>query len=60
MRWMHKIRLYPTRSQESRLHFMLDVTRQTYNALLQERRDAWRGRGISITTKQQYAGSIWR
>jgi putative transposase len=55
MRWMHKIRLYPTGSQESRLRFMLDVTRQTYNALLQERRDAWRGRGISITTKQQYA-----
>jgi len=33
---------------------MLDVTRQLYNALLQERRDAYR-HGVRITGKQQYA-----
>lgn len=34
---------------------MLDVTRELYNALLQERRDAYRCRGVVVTTKQQYA-----
>ena len=34
---------------------MLDVTRELYNALLQERREAYRGRNLRITTKQQYA-----
>jgi len=52
---VERIRLYPTPSQEQRLRFMLDVTRELYNALLQERRDAYRDRGITVTTKQQYA-----
>ena len=34
---------------------MLDVTRQLYNAALQERKDAYRMRGVSVTFKQQYA-----
>ena len=34
---------------------MLDVTRELYNALLEERREAYRRRGVRITTKQQYA-----
>src|SRR5664279_1990664 len=34
---------------------MLDVTRQLYNAALQERKDAYRMRGVSISAKQQYA-----
>ncbi len=34
---------------------MLDVTRELYNALLQERRDAYRLRGITVTSKMQYA-----
>ena len=34
---------------------MLDVTRQLYNAALQERRDAYGGRRVSVTAKQQYA-----
>ncbi|MDB5042268.1 MAG: hypothetical protein JWN27_2994 [Candidatus Eremiobacteraeota bacterium] len=42
-------------AQEDRLRFMLDVTRQTYNALLDERRYAWRARGITVTAKMQYA-----
>jgi putative transposase len=52
---IERVRLYPTRWQSERLRFMLDVTRELYNALLQERRDAYRLRGISIATKQQYA-----
>jgi putative transposase len=34
---------------------MLDVTRELYNALLQERREALKRRGVRITGKQQYA-----
>jgi len=55
MRWMHRVRLYPTDAQVARLTHMLHVTRHLYNAALQERRDAWRSRGISITAKTQYA-----
>ena len=54
MRWMHTVRLYPTTRQEERLRFMLDVTRQLYNALLDERRYAWTARRIVVTTQQQY------
>ncbi|HEV3091548.1 MAG TPA: helix-turn-helix domain-containing protein, partial [Candidatus Cybelea sp.] len=39
---IERIRLYPTARQKDALRFMLDVTRQLYNALLQERRDAYR------------------
>ena len=52
---IERIRLYPTNRQVQRLQFMLDVTRELYNALLQERRDAYKYRGARITTKQQYA-----
>lgn len=34
---------------------MLDVTRELYNALLQERRDAYRVCRVSLSVKQQYA-----
>jgi hypothetical protein len=34
---------------------MLDVTRELYNALLQQRRDAYRLRGVSVGSKEQYA-----
>src|SRR5208283_1997071 len=44
VRWMHRVRLYPTVAQAERLGFMLDVTRQTYNALLDQRRYAWSAR----------------
>jgi hypothetical protein len=33
---MHRVQLYPTSRQEAHLRFMLDVTRQTYNALQRE------------------------
>ena len=34
---------------------MLDVTRELYNALLQERRDSFRLRGVSVSRKEQYS-----
>jgi putative transposase len=55
MKRIERVRLYPTPRQERALRFMLDVTRELYNALLQERRDAYRLRGVSISAKQQYA-----
>src|SRR5260370_17794193 len=55
MRWMHRVRLYPTALQGERVQFMLDVTRQTHNALLDERRYALKARGIRVTAKVQYA-----
>ena len=52
---IERIRLYPTPRQEQALRFILGVTRELYNALLQERRDAYRLRGVSLSAKQQYA-----
>ncbi len=52
---IERIRLYPANRQVQRLQFMLDVTRELYNALLQERRDAYKHREVRVTTKQQYA-----
>jgi len=55
MKRVERIRIYPSAAQAARLHFVLDVTRQLYNAALQERRDAYRGRRIKVDYKQQYA-----
>jgi putative transposase len=55
MKRVERIRLYPTASQAARLGFMLHATRHLYNALLQERRDAYRYRGIALTAQVQYA-----
>jgi putative transposase len=52
---MHRVRLYPTPTQVARLGFFLHVTRELYNAALQERRDAWQMRRHSVTHKQQYS-----
>ena len=52
---VERVRLYPTSRRNARLRYSLDVTRQLYNALLQERRDAYRTRGIKVTTTMQYA-----
>ena len=54
MKRLERIRLYPTPRQAATLRFMLDVTRELYNAALQERRDAYRLRGISVPMKMQY------
>jgi putative transposase len=52
---IERIRLYPTTRQGAALAVMLDVTRELYNALLQERRDAYRLRKVTVTAKMQYA-----
>src|ERR1700693_6071185 len=54
MKRIERIRLYPTARQGARLGFALDVTRELFNALLQQRRDAWRMRRHSVSTKEQY------
>src|ERR1700676_3049586 len=54
LRWMHKVRLYPTCAQHRRLITMLRVTRELYNALLMQRRDAWTTRRTSLSSRDQY------
>lgn len=44
----------PSRTQESRLHGLLRVCREVYNAALQERRDAWRLAGKTIRWQHQF------
>jgi putative transposase len=48
-----KYRLYPTKKQQTLLDEQLAEARTLYNAALQERRDAWKMRKISITFYQQ-------
>jgi hypothetical protein len=55
LRWMHKVWLYPTCAQERTLIEMLRVTRELYNAMLQQRRDSWKTRRVPYTSKPQYA-----
>src|SRR6266566_2168061 len=49
----YKFRLYPTRKQAQALTWTLDRCRELYNAALQERRDAYRMAGKSITYYDQ-------
>jgi putative transposase len=55
LRWLHKVRLYPTCAQARELFVMLRTTRELYNAMLEQRRDAWKTRQLKIASKQQYA-----
>ena len=50
-----KYKLVPTAEQEGTLEFVLRRCRELYNAGLQERRDAWQKRGVSITAAGQSA-----
>src|SRR5580693_9507621 len=52
---MHRVRLYPSASQIARLCFALDVTRQLYNVLLDQRRYVWASRRHPVNGKAQYA-----
>lgn len=52
---IERVRLYPTNRQAARLRFALDVTRDLYNAALQQRRDTYRLRGVAVSAKMQYA-----
>jgi putative transposase len=49
----YTFRLYPTKKQEALLTWTLDRCRELYNASLQERRDAYRMAGKSITYYDQ-------
>jgi len=48
-----RFRIYPTKAQETRLEHVLDLCRELYNAALEERRDAYRCAGESITYRGQ-------
>ena len=54
MKRMERLKLYPTRRQAQRLQFCLDVCRQVYNVALEQRRNAYRERKLSITYRMQY------
>jgi putative transposase len=45
----------PTPAQERGLHQLLEVSREVYNAALQERRDAWRLADKTVTWQEQFA-----
>jgi putative transposase len=51
----HKLRAYPTRPQEGRAVRLLADHCDLYNAALQERRDAWRMRKVSVSYGDQSA-----
>lgn len=50
-----RYRLYPTRAQTAALVLWLGLTRELYNAALQERRDAWVKQKISVSLFGQMA-----
>ena len=49
----YEYRAHPTDSQKRRLDGLLDLTRELYNAALEERREAYRRRGVSRTYYDQ-------
>ncbi len=53
MRKAFLYRLYPNRVQSDKLSSLIDITRQLYNAALQERRDAWRMQRKSLNYYNQ-------
>src|SRR5215211_8698694 len=55
MRRAYKLRAYPTRPQEGRAVRLLADYCDLYNAALQERREAWRMRRVSISYGDQSA-----
>jgi putative transposase len=53
LRKAFKYRLYPTRQQEERLEWVLHRCQELYNAALQERRDAYRMAGVTVSYYEQ-------
>jgi putative transposase len=53
MRKTFKYRLYPSKEQLAALEHQLSEARSLYNAALQERREAWRRRGVSLNYYDQ-------
>jgi putative transposase len=50
-----KYKLKPTPEQERMLDRVLMLCRHVYNAAIEERREAWRMRGVSVSYYQQKA-----
>jgi len=48
------VRLYPSAHQVAACEHILRVTRRLWNALLAQRRDAWKTRRLRIASKRQY------
>src|SRR5512147_3282973 len=55
VRKTYKYKLQPTAEQQGTLAFVLCRCRELYNAALEERREAWRMRGMRITVASQSA-----
>ncbi|HND20655.1 MAG TPA: helix-turn-helix domain-containing protein, partial [Acidobacteriota bacterium] len=53
MRQAFKFRIDPSPAVEAKLNWTLDVCRELYNAALQERRDAYRMCGVSLSYRRQ-------
>src|ERR671932_254549 len=53
LRKAYRYRLYPTSTQVARLQWVLDRCRELYNAALQERRDAYRMAGVTVSYYEQ-------
>ncbi len=49
----YKFRLYPTKKQVGKLEWMLRRCKEVYNAALQERRDAYKMCGVSVSYQMQ-------
>jgi putative transposase len=57
MRKTFKYRLYPNAAQQELLRVQLSEACRLYNAALQERRDAYKSHGKSLTTRD-HASSL--
>jgi putative transposase len=55
IRKTYKYKLKPTLSQERAMAFVVRRCRKLYNAALQERKEAWRTCGVSITEGRRSA-----
>ncbi len=55
VRKTYKYKLKPTPKQECELERVLMLCRHVYNAAVEERREAWRMRGVSVSYYQQKA-----
>lgn len=53
MKLTYKFRLYPSKSQTTKLEMTLGLCRELYNSALQERRDAWKLNRINISNFDQ-------
>jgi putative transposase len=55
LRKTFKYKLKPTAGQEQAMDFVVRRCRELYNAALQERKEAWEKRGVSVTVSSQSA-----